>query len=203
MLKARTLLAIAAVLGLASHALGAIMTDPTLAVGDSNYLGRIVPGVPANEVDEAGYINALNDLLAGAGPVDYAADPDNDLDRIGSSLLGPFPDITDPTDSDKVQIGDSGPFTIDTGDEVWFYVLGKYDGNKGGAYVWYFEEGVTGEITLPGTVPQNNDPSKTVGLSHISVYGAEVQSTPEPASVAIWGVLGVVGLAAARIRRRR
>jgi hypothetical protein len=68
--------------------------------------------------------------------------------------------------------------------------LGKYDATMAGSLVWYFEEGITGEIILPGTL---NDR----GLSHITAYNKVI---PEPTTFIVWSLLG---LSAVVVKGRR
>lgn len=147
-----------------------------LTVGDSQYLGQIVDGIPSNPAAEAGYINNLRTLAAGAGPTDIGTET---YDRINSTVAGPFPEATS-TGSVK---DESGGDTIDaTGFQ---YVLGKYDAAQAGSLVWFLG-GDDGEVTLPSTL-------NGFEISHISLYNPEGVVIPEPGTLLLLGS-GIVGI---------
>lgn len=162
-----------------------------VAIGDPNFLGTIVDGIPSSPGNEVTFINALNDLAAGALPVTCAVT--ETCNRVGSTLAGPF--------SDAILAGaakdETAPFAINaTGYE---YILGKYDADQAGSLVWYFAGGYTdGVVTLPGTF-------NGFGLSHISLYnsagGPPPTQVPEPGTALLAG-LALLGLAASRKRRQ-
>lgn len=187
----RYLLGMGVGLGLltASTVSHAVVMDPTVSFGDANFVGVIQPDTPSNPASEVDYINELIMLAAGAGPV--ACDGQT-CDRSDSTLAGPF-DMAVLAGADKQEGSDT---TFSTG-EIWQYILAKYAGggeSGGGALVWYFDEGVTGDITVPGAA---FDPER--GLSHISLYNGTT-SVPEPGTLTLLG-LGL--LAAFGIQRRR
>ena len=56
------------------------------------------------------------------------------------------------------------------------YILGKYNGQNDGSYVWYYDGGFLDSVELP-TV------HGAYGLSHISAYN----NVPEPATMFLFG----------------
>lgn len=168
----------------------ALVTSATTAVADSlttastSYVGSITPNVPADPSSEAGYINALIDLaLGGSGTFDS-----QDLLRSNNDL-GALPDA-DPLASWKDETGNTD-FTLAgfTG-----YVLGKYDQDKAGAWVWYLTD-FTGDLSVPSTFNGHD-------LSHASFYETTTTTVPDGGMTAVLLGLGLIGLSfAARYRR--
>jgi hypothetical protein len=166
----KLLFSLACVIGLGYQACAIPLT-----IGDAKYLGSINDGIPSNPSDEAGYINNLVTLAAGAGNTVIGTETYN---RVGSTLAGPFPAATS-TDSVK---DESGGTTIDaTG---FTYVIGKYDAHLAGSLVWMIGPG-DGEVTLP-------DKYNGKGLSHISLYNPTAV-VDGGTTIALLG-LGLMGL---------
>jgi hypothetical protein len=186
-------LALAASLSLASAFAGAAV----LAEGDDNYVGYYTPATPSNPDDEVNNINGLIKLATGAGLQD-CPDPANtgeQCSRVGSDLApaGGF-DAATTVGADKDETGDTTVIL----DGFFQYIIGKYDAGNAGTLVWYFENGVTGEITLPDEFMGHD-------LSHLSWYnvtdgGGDDDEIPEPGSLALLG-LGLLVAAGARRRR--
>jgi PEP-CTERM motif len=188
---------LSAVAGLSMLAASAASSAAVLSFGDANYLGLVNDGIPSSLTAEVSYINALNDLAAGASAVPCPSVSSEECDRIGSTLAGPFANalLADAVKFDTTSASDTYSTT-----ETFHYVLGKYDAGQAGSMVWYFAGGITGLIDLQDTLNGK-------GLSHISLFnpdggGGGGGSTPEPATLALVG-LGLLGTAAARRRLQR
>lgn len=171
-----------------------LITDPDLTYGDANYLGLINDGIPSSLSMEVGYINNLNDLAPGAGPVAIGSET---YDRIDSTLLGPFDDavlLGATKDEDMDEVNNSTQQ-----DGIYQYILGKYDGPNYGSQVWYNADGFTGDITLQAT----SGPGGTgnFGLSHISLFNPMSTTVPVPATLLLFG-LGLLALGGLLNRRR-
>lgn len=174
----RTVIAVFAVLAIAS-----LSNALTLTTASPSYVGHVNNGIPSNLSDEAGYINSLITLGAGAGLTVIGSQT---YDRLGSTLAGPF----DPAVVAGAVKNDPPTNPIDaTGFE---YVLGKYDADKGGSLVWYVAGGFSGVVELPATL---NDKD----LSHISLFNASPR-VPEGGSTIT--LLGLVLAILALVRRQ-
>jgi hypothetical protein len=164
--------------------LGAVPVDLTTA--SSSYVGSITPNVPANPDDEEDYINFLRTL--GTGTTSLAANNayDQTFVRSGNALPGlPEADFSSKSDNDNTDFS-----LIDfTG-----YVLGKYDAENAGAWVWYLSD-FTGDITVP------SDFGGQYGLSHTSFFGGTPTNVPDGGTTAVLLGLGLVALSL--INRRR
>lgn len=171
--------------GLAAVVLAALSTVADAAIHltfyDANYVGRIYDSQPSSAADEAGYINDLITLDAGDGITDVGG---SDYDRINSTLAGPF--ATAVVTGASRGAANSRTMTL-VG--TFQYVLAKYDGPNWGDEVWYFEDGITGDID----VPQYPFGQNQYGVSHISAYNQV--AIPEASTFAIWGLFGLLGLA--------
>jgi hypothetical protein len=130
----------------------------SLVVGDGHYLGRINDDIPSSVALETGYLNNLITLAAGAGPIQIPPGTGEIYDRLGSTLAGPFP-----TAFGGVKSGDDPAYT---GINVtgYTYILGKYDADKAGGYVW----DVSGLTTVD--IPQNLPLANKYGLSHYTLF---------------------------------
>jgi hypothetical protein len=178
--------------------MGSLASAAVLTQGDANYVGLINDNIPSNPASEVDNINGLIQLAAGAAVQDCPdpATAGENCDRLGSTLAGPFAAAIDPGD-DSQKVGNVLTINLT---ESFQYILGKYDAGSAGALVWYFAGGISGEITLPGTL-------NGLGLSHISWYnltegGGDDDEIPEPGSLALLG-LGLLAAAGARRKRLR
>ena len=152
-----------AFLGSAILAVSANAVALQLEIDDPFYLGQIVDGIPANPNAEVGYINTLIPLPPG-GPQTVGTE-----DYYRSDLAGEG--LAELTDADKAENGDP----IDVTD--YAYILGKYDADLAGSYVWAID-GLTGMVQLPETVPGTDGNPK--GISHTSRYaGFFIPDEPE------------------------
>lgn len=179
----RTVIAVVAVLAIAS-----LSNALTLTTASSSYVGHVKDGIPSNLTDEAGYINALITLGAGAGQTVIGSET---YDRLGSSLAGPF----DPAVVAGAVKSDRTPAQGSSIDANGFeYVLGKYDGDKAGSLVWYVAGGFSGEVTLPALFGQYE-------LSHISLFNASPRVPEGGSTITLLGlVLGILALVRRQIK---
>lgn len=183
------LLCAVAVFGGATQALGSLVLNKF----DSNYLG-MVEGQPrsTNPTNEALNINDLRVLNIGEDLGAY--------NRIGSTLAGkPFvaatavgsikPDL-------PAEVGGMYTFNLQT---AFQYIYAKYDGPNYGSLVWFFPNGISGEISIPKYAI---DDDNNYGLSHMSGYNPVSGAVPEPASLLAWGGLAMTGAAVTLLRRK-
>ncbi|MCO6047750.1 hypothetical protein NG895_27925 [Aeoliella sp. ICT_H6.2] len=144
--------------------------------GATKFVGTVDPDAPPGSlVAEADKINKMIGVLPSTSEViDSKTYTRSDLDV-----------LFDPVDLNLDYFKqDNGNTTLSLGNLAAQYIFGKY-GNVG--YVWYCEEGFTGDIVLPATAGGN-------GLSHSSAFNV----VPEAGSLIVWGGLALTGLCLCR-----
>lgn len=162
-----------------------LIATPVLAIPlntlSTSYVGSITPDVPSNPANEESYIDFLTSLDLGA------TDSFDGQTMVRSGMaFGVLPPAefswkVDSDNTDYSLIGFTG------------YVLGKYDADNAGAWVWYLDA-FTGDISLPATF-------NTHDLSHASFFGVST-SVPDGGTTAILLGLALISLAAAGRRSR-
>lgn len=171
-----------------------------VTIGDSDYVGMVVPGVPANPTDAASYVNYLilmpiNDVDPPQELGDPATTPGNNnvFTRSGNTCLALTGSVTCP--SATTAGGDldnqGNPGVIDV--SAFQYLYAHYGGD---AHVWY-----VGDLTTT-TLPSNNLTGQ--GLSNWSLFNPT--NGPPPPGVPDGGttlsLLGVGLLGLGYLRRR-
>lgn len=160
---------------LCALAFGLVATDAqaapiNLTVGDAFYLGFYTPPEPASLADEAGYINTL----LGLGPGGSLVVPDHPKDRTftrqQSTLVATSLPLAVVPGAAKVNIPDGSPYTGTAINVTGFtYLVGKYDGQNAGGYVWLVS-GLT-EVTIPTKLGNlTSTKGSTHALSHYSLF---------------------------------
>jgi hypothetical protein len=145
-----------------------------LTIGDAYYIGRINDGIPANPADEVSYINTLITLAAGANPIQIPAGTGETYDRLSSTLVTSFPTAVT---TGSFKSGDNPSTTVNV--SGFTYLLGKYDQDTAGSYVWYVG-GLTGNQTLPATAEDR-------ALSHYSLYNPGTSVPDGGSTIALLG----------------
>jgi hypothetical protein len=161
-------------------------TAQALTVGDSRYLGQIVPGVPTNPTSEVAYINQL--ITMGVGTSTTFGSPSNTYNRSSNPCtpnLGGCPAATlvDAT-VDQTTFG-----AINVTGYEWLFV--KYGGDS---LVWY-----VGGLGTGVTFPSNSGGPGGGGFSHYALFNATGLTPDGGATV---GLLGLGMLALGYLRRR-
>lgn len=164
----------------------------TFTVGDANYVGAIINGVPPGNDNEFTWLNEL--INVGAGLSLPSANPAGEsLDRTASTLGGVLPaalagDKSDPPQQTYVIGADS------------LYLMGKYgQAFPGGQalHVWYLGNLAVGtEVTLPGPVTQAGGP-----LSHDTLFTGtrgDIPGTPDGGTTLLLLGAAMAGFAALR-----
>ena len=164
-------------------------TASALTIGDANYVGVIIDGIPSSPTDEVNYINSL--IQVAPNTLDPACNLDTD-EACDRTLSNQFAANTLPTTSlANAAKNETGSTTFNA--NGYEYVLAKY-GNDG-SHVWYIA-GMTGNQTLP----TNFNGTTGSGLSHWSLYNATGTSVPDGGATA--GLLGLAMVGLGVIRRR-
>jgi hypothetical protein len=158
-----------------------------LAIGDANYLGNIVPGLPSGDDFEEGFIDTLIAMTPGT-----SADCDTNQDNTCTRSTNVFANLPAPASIVLPKI--EGSNTVDvTG---FAYILAKYGkGNDANAtqvsHVWY-----VGNLSGNQTAPASSEFGG--GLSHISRFN--FASVPDGGVTLMLLGSALVGLGALRRR---
>lgn len=163
-----------------------------LGIGDGNYVGVILDGIPPNDALEPLYVNALIEVAPGG----FEADCVNleDCDRTDSTLATALPPV-DLAGQFKANVANelSGNVLVNG----WQYISGKY--GSLGIHVWYIGDlAPTDTVTLPQKF--GGGTTGPGGLSHYTLYNANQFDVPDGGTTAALLGLSMVGLG--MIRRR-
>jgi hypothetical protein len=156
-----------------------------LTIGDAYYVGSIDDGVPSSVSLEAGYINYLITLAAGATDTRLPPSTGETYNREESILSGPLP-----TAVVAGAFKNENPTSTAIDVSGFTYILAKYNATKAGSLVWLiYGAGTT--VDLPTSY---NDQA----LGHYTLFNA----TPVPDGGTTLILLGgaLVGLGALRRR---
>ena len=169
-------------------------TTSALTIGDANYVGVVIDGIPPNDANEPLYVNSLIEVAPGAfdGTCNYVTS--EDCDRTNSTLAIALPAV-DLTGQSKTNVANelSGNVLVNG----WEYISGKY-GNFG-IHVWYIGNlAPTDTVTLPQKF--GGGTTGPGGLSHYTLYNANQFDVPDGGTTAALLGLSLVGLG--MIRRR-
>jgi hypothetical protein len=180
----KQLIRLAGILALTSALLVPQLSAIALDTSSASYVGSITPNVPANPDDEEDYINFLITLATGATSLAANNPYDQTFVRSANDIAGlPEADFSSKSDNSQTDFS----LVNFTG-----YVLGKYDAENAGAWVWYLSD-FTGDIEVP------SDFGGKYGLSHTSFFGGT--PVPDGGTTAVLLGLGLMGLSL--IHRRR
>jgi hypothetical protein len=116
-----------------------------LAIGDSQELGFVDPGLPTGDANRTLFVNTMIGLAVGppTSSTHVIIGPHDNLVIRSNNNFGSLPTaIFDHNGSDTtIDLGAQGTFT---------YLFAKYDGPNFGAEVWYVGN-LSGMITIPDT----------------------------------------------------
>jgi hypothetical protein len=170
-------------------------TASALTIGDANYVGVIIDGIPPNDALEPRYVNSL--ILVAPGDSAQCSDPlvnSEVCDRTDSTLAIALPPV-DLAGQFKANVANenSGDVLVNG----WEYISGKY--GSFGIHVWYIGNlAPTDTVTLPQKF--NGGTTGPGGLSHYTLYNANQFDVPDGGTTAALLGLSLVGLG--MIRRR-
>jgi hypothetical protein len=161
---------------LGSVAICALMlafTPNANAVTNLNFnqaVGTVTPGAPADETQEASYINFMISLgLGGSG--DFAGQHITRSNNVFANL--PTANATGAVKNDAPVQDANGLVHIDLGATgTYSYLYAKYDGQNDLSQVWYVGD-LGGEITIPFVGPSGHD------LSHYTLFVAGGNGVPD------------------------
>jgi hypothetical protein len=178
MKKLMIVLACVLALGASSTSVSAI----PLTIGDAYYVGRINDGIPSAETKEIGYVNTLITLAAGQAETDIGTET---YDRLGSTLTS-LPLAT--------SYSPHGGVYVDINVATYAYILGKYDQNDAGSYVWYISG--LNYVSLPLYAPSGHE------VSHYTLFTNGDFQTPDGGMTLMLLGGALVGLGALRRKFR-
>src|SRR4030095_1856126 len=112
-----------------------------LAIGDSQELGFVDPGLPAGDATRTLFVNTMIGLALGDSTHVVVGPHDNLVTRSNNNF-GSLPTAV-------FALNGTGT-TIDLGSGLYSYLYAKYDGPNFGAEVWYVGN-LSGIITIPAT----------------------------------------------------
>jgi hypothetical protein len=169
-------LLVAATTAISSHAL------TILNFANTRIIGQVAPGTSTSAEDNAAYINSLVDRSHGlaTSSFDFAGQSYALFNTQGGSLTY--------ADAVGVNTGAVGGDHIIGGITGFEYLLVKYDGANGEAYI-YNIAGLTGEVQVPATDPRKNTHNK-----YLLFNTATTQRVPDGGNVAIMLGLSLVGM---------
>ena len=190
-MKRRTFTALACVLALGMGATSA----QALSIGDANYLGNIVPGLPAAETNEAAFITVLIGLATGTS-LTPCADGASERQLVHAQrpiLSGARLSLHQRSSKTRNHL-----LTAPSSVTGFAYILAKYgkgsvDGGSQISHVWY-----VGNLSGNQTVPTSSEFGG--GLSHISRFNATSVPTPDGGTTLMLLGTALVGLGALRRR---
>ena len=152
----------------------------SLTLGVNEFIGKVVPGTPADPSSELLRVNYLIGLYNG-NETDFTPDGYTFTLNPGSSV--PPPDLLLATDPVSFPATDAGlPFNLATS---YLYLLAKF-GNED--WVYYLDFG-PGPIDF--SYPEPGSPA--LGLSHLTFFNPTPTQVPEPATLMLLGI-GLVGV---------
>ena len=161
-----------------------------LTVGDANFVGTVIDGIPPNDANEPLYVNSLIEVAPGAFDDECNYVNSEDCDRTLSTLAIALPAVP-LTGQLKTETDEANNVLVNG----WAYISGKY-GNDG-IRVWYIGNlAATDTVTLPTNFNGTTGPA----LSHWTLYTADQFDVPDGGTTAALLGLSLVGLG--MIRRR-
>jgi hypothetical protein len=150
-----------------------------LAIGDTQELGFVDPGLPAGDANRTLFVNTMIGLALG-GSTHVIIGPHDNLVTRSNNDFGPLPTAVFALNGNTT--------TIDLGTGLYSYLYAKYDGPNFGAEVWYVGN-LSGIITIPAT-------GGGYGLSGWTLFGPGVGVPDGGLTVMLLGAaLGALGIA--------
>jgi hypothetical protein len=149
-----------------------------LAFGNADpyAVGFVVDGV-GNPTEQASFVNILVGLPANTTNLQSPALTGEFYTRTDNFGALPATTVT----GHKAQNGSGTSF--DLGASGFTYLIGKYDAESAGMYVWYVA-GLTGLVSIPGTSDGFNGHQ---GLSHTIAYGPGTSVPDGGSTIALLG----------------
>ena len=141
--------------------LGWVLSANAILLEFDDSLGIVRSGMPADPVSEASYINNLLGVDVADG---WTFIDGQYYRRINDNPMDPMP-LASPDDVSKDESGNN-VFLLTS---AYDYLVAKYDGWRGGDYVWYVGDLVVGETYSIPDAGFGTSGDK-YGLSHVSLY---------------------------------